>query len=50
MTDTRIAAEITVSAVDLTDTDFDELRTAIEDAAAAWKATVTVTNHHEYEA
>lgn len=45
MPDTRIAAAINVSAVDLTQADLDELRTAIEDAAAAFKADVTVTSH-----
>ncbi|RPK58088.1 hypothetical protein EES44_24460 [Streptomyces sp. ADI96-15] len=47
MDDTRIAADITVSAVALTDGDLDELRVAVEEAVSAWKADVTV-NSWEY--
>ncbi|MEU3432357.1 hypothetical protein [Streptomyces sp. NPDC006863] len=42
MSETRIAATITVTAVNLTETDLDTLRQEIEDAAAAYKGDVTV--------
>ncbi|MFJ6363443.1 hypothetical protein ACIQIE_19965 [Streptomyces globisporus] len=42
MSETRYAATITVTAVDLTETDLDTLREEIEDAAAAYKGDVTV--------
>lgn len=45
----RIAAEITVSADGLTEWDLDELETAVQDAASAWKASVTVTSRSEYD-
>ncbi|MFF2852672.1 hypothetical protein ACFVT5_41225 [Streptomyces sp. NPDC058001] len=48
MSSTRIAVEITVSAVNLTEWDRDELEAAVRDAAAAWKADVTVASN-EYE-
>ena len=49
MTETRIAADITVNAVNLTEWDLDELQAAITDALAAWKADVTVTTR-DYDA
>lgn len=45
----RIAVEITVSADGLTEWDLDELETAVQDAASAWKASVTVTSRREYD-
>ena len=42
---TRIAATITVTAVELTEADLDNLRQEIEDAAAAYKGDVTVDSH-----
>ncbi|MFI5649919.1 hypothetical protein ACIA71_01700 [Streptomyces anulatus] len=42
MNDTRIAVTITVTAVNLTETDLDTLRQEIEDATAAYKGDVTV--------
>ncbi|MEV5862349.1 hypothetical protein AB0L83_21875 [Streptomyces sp. NPDC052071] len=44
-----IAADFTISAVDLTEYDLDELRARLEEAAAAYKADVTVATH-EYTA
>lgn len=44
MTETRYAADITITAVDLTEWDLDELRMAVETAVAAWKADVTVSS------
>ncbi|MEU2487072.1 hypothetical protein ABZ593_20995 [Streptomyces sp. NPDC012617] len=44
MDDTRIAAEITVSAAALTPGDLDALRSAVEEAASAWKADIDVTS------
>lgn len=41
MSETRIAATITVTAVNLTETDLDTLREEIEDAAA-YKGDITV--------
>ncbi|MFF6931559.1 hypothetical protein [Streptomyces californicus] len=43
--DTRIAVTITVTAVDLTETDLDTLRQEIEDAASAYKGDITVVSH-----
>lgn len=48
MSSIRIAAEITVDASDLTPNDLDELQARIEEAAAPWKAAVTVSSR-EYE-
>lgn len=48
MSDTRIAADITVCAVDLDPADLDQLTTAIEAAVAPWKADVSVDSR-EYE-
>ncbi|MFJ9420700.1 hypothetical protein [Streptomyces sp. NPDC101249] len=45
---TKLAVDITVSAVDLTEWDRDELESAIRDAVAAWKADVTIDSR-EYE-
>ncbi|MFJ3083051.1 hypothetical protein ACIPJG_25305 [Streptomyces halstedii] len=42
MSDTRIAATITVTAINLTETDLDTLRQEIEDATAAYKGDITV--------
>ena len=44
-----IAADFTISAVDLTEGDLNELRDRLEEAAAAYKADVTVSTH-EYTA
>lgn len=46
---TRIAATITITAVDLADADLDDLREQIENAASAYKGDVTVDSH-TYEA
>lgn len=43
MTDTRLAADITIDVCDLTQDDLDELRARIEEAAAPWKPIITVT-------
>lgn len=43
--DTRIAVTITVTAVNLAETDLDTLQQEIEDAAAAYKGDVTVDSH-----
>ena len=43
--DTRIAATITITVADLTDADLDTLREEIENAAAAYKGSVTVDSH-----
>ncbi|MGC5534237.1 hypothetical protein [Streptomyces sp. SR-10] len=42
MNETRIAATITVTAVNLTEADLDTLRQEIEDATAAYKGDVTI--------
>ncbi|MFJ7895913.1 hypothetical protein [Streptomyces anthocyanicus] len=46
---TRIDAEITVSVDGITEWDLDELETAVQDAASAWKASVTVTSRRDYD-